>query len=100
MDQIKKFILDEVNELNKYRHIKYKNKYSNQYYIDMMFHLLKDINNWHFLKNIIGYGDNNKSIPKYHYVTIKNKFNEWSKKGIFEKAFNKYKNNSPLFKFL
>ena len=57
-----------------------------------MLFLLKDINNWSFLTNVIGYGDNNINIPKFHYVTIKNKFNEWSKKGVFKKAFDKYKN--------
>ena len=36
--------------------------------------------------------NNNNEIPKYHYVTIKNKFNEWSKKGVFENTFKKYKN--------
>ena len=84
MEVVKKLILNEVNELIKNRHVKYKNKYTNEYYINMMFCLLKDVNNWNFLQNIKGYGENNKSIPKYHYVTIKNKFNEWSKKGIFE----------------
>ena len=24
---------------------------------------------------------------KYYYVSIKNKFNEWTKKGVFENAF-------------
>ncbi len=57
MDIVKKLILNEVNELNKNRHIKYKNKYTNEYYINIMFILLKDVNSWNFLKNIKGYGD-------------------------------------------
>ena len=92
MEEIKKILLSEVNELYKNRHSKYKNKYSYEYYINMILLLLKDVNNWSFLKNISGYGNNNINVPKYHYVTIKNKFNEWSKKGVFEKAFKKYKN--------
>jgi hypothetical protein len=31
-------------------------------------------------------------MPKFHCVTSKNKFDEWSKKGIFKKVFEKYKN--------
>lgn len=92
MEEIKKLLLNEVNELYKDRHKKYKNKYSYEYYINMMLFLLKDVNNWSFLKNVNGYGNNNNEIPKYHYVTIKNKFNEWSKKGVFENTFKKYKN--------
>lgn len=92
MEQIKEILLNEVNELYKNKHHKYKNKYSYEYYIDMMLFLLKDINSWSFLKNVVGYGNCNNDIPKYHYVTIKNKFNEWTKKGVFENAFKKYNN--------
>ena len=41
MEEIKKLILNEVNEL-------YKNKYSYEYYIYMFLFLLKDINSWNF----------------------------------------------------
>ena len=92
MDEIKKIILNEVNELDKKRHNKYKNKYTNEYYINMMMYLLKDINSWSFLKNINGYGNNDKSVQKFHYGTIKNKFYNWTKKDIFIRAFEKYKN--------
>lgn len=92
MEEIKKLLLNEVNELYKNKHKKYKNKYSYEYYINMMLFLLKDINSWSFLKNVIGYGNYNIKTPKYHYVTIKNKFNEWTKKGVFENAFKKYNN--------
>ena len=91
-EEIKKLILNEVNELYKNKHKKYKNKYRYEYYINMMLFLLKDINSWSFLKNVVGYGNYNIKTPKYHYVTIKNKFNEWTKKGVFENAFKKYNN--------
>ena len=66
MEVIKILLLNEVNELYKDIHKIYKHKYSYEYYIRMMLFLLKD--------------GNNNEIPKYHYLTIKNKFNEWSKK--------------------
>ena len=52
-------MLNEVNELYKNKHKKYKNKYSYEYYINMMLFLLKDINGWSFLKNVVGYGNYN-----------------------------------------
>lgn len=98
MELIKKLILNEIDKLNKNNNNKrvYKIKYSNEYYVNMMIYLLKDINNWSFLQNIKGYGNgnNNDNIPKYHYVTIKNKFNLWSKLGVFEKAYMNYTNNT------
>ena len=63
MEEIKKILL---NELYKNKHKKYKNKYRYEYYINMMLFLLKDINCWSFLKNIIGYGYYNIKTPKYH----------------------------------
>lgn len=93
MEKIKKLILEEIDILDKKRKKHYTVKYSNKYYLDMMLYLLNDINNWSFLKNIQGYGENFKKedIPKYHYKTIQNKFNYWTKKGIFKNAFNKLK---------
>ncbi len=44
MKYIKKILLNEVYELYKNKHHKYKNKYSYEYYIYMMLFLLKDIN--------------------------------------------------------
>lgn len=82
MEEIQKLILNEVDELDKNRHHKYKSKYSNEYYIKMMLFLLKDVNSWSFIQNVIGYGNNKKNIPKYHYITVKNKFNLWTKKGV------------------
>ena len=57
VEEIKKLILNEVNEL-------YKNKYSYEYYINMMLFLLKDINSWCFLKNVVGYGNYNVKTQK------------------------------------
>ena len=90
-----KYILEEIDILDKNRKIHYKVKYSNKYYLDMMMYLLNDINNWSFLKNIQGYGEYLKRevVPKYHYKTIQNKFNYWTNKGIFKNAFNKLKSN-------
>ena len=95
MEIVKKYILEEIDILDKNRKIHYKVKYSNKYYLDMMMYLLNDINNWSFLKNIQGYGEYLKRevVPKYHYKTIQNKFNYWTDKGIFKNAFNKLNSN-------
>jgi hypothetical protein len=89
---IKNLILNEVNKLDTKRHSKYKVKYTNEYYINMMMFLLKDINSWSFLKNISCYGNNKQNIPNFHYVTIKNKFYLWTRLSIFENAFKNYNN--------
>lgn len=95
MEIVKKYILEEIDILDKNRKTHYKVKYSNKYYLNMMMYLLNDINNWSFLKNIQGYGEYLKKevVPKYHYKTIQNKFNYWTNKGIFKNAFNKLKSN-------
>ena len=64
-----------------------KRKFSLKYYLDNFIFLLNDINKWESLKIINN--DNNK----YHWKTIYNEFNKWSKDGIFEKAFNKLLKN-------
>lgn len=48
MEIVKKYILEEIDILDKNRKIHYKVKYSNKYYLDMMMYLLNDINNWSF----------------------------------------------------
>jgi hypothetical protein len=94
MDEIKKIILEEIKILDNKRKDYYKVTYSNEYYLNMMLHLLKDLNNWSFLENIKGYGEGKKeNIPKYHYKTIQNKFYFWSSKNIFKNAFEKIKYN-------
>lgn len=92
MEKIKKIILDEISILDSKRKRHYEVKYSNEYYLNMMFHLLKDVNNWKFLENIKGYGEYKDTIiPKYHYKTIQNKYNYWVSKNIFSNAFEKIK---------
>jgi len=48
MEDIKKYILKEIDILNIKKTKKYNIKYSNKYYVDMMMHLLNDVNNWSF----------------------------------------------------
>jgi hypothetical protein len=38
-------LINEIKQLNKNNKHIYKIKYSNEYYVNMMMHLLKDINN-------------------------------------------------------
>ena len=43
MDEIKKYILKEIEILDNNKTKKYKIKYSNEYYVNMMMFLLKDV---------------------------------------------------------
>jgi hypothetical protein len=81
--------LIEINKINKSRHHKYykKIKYSDEYYLTMIYYMLNDVNNWNFLSNLKLY----KSKYKYHYKTIYNKFRLWTSQKVFENAFNNYK---------
>lgn len=84
-----KLCLNEINKCCKPIHIKYQSKikYSNEYYLNMIFYMLNDVNNWKFLSNLKQY----TSVNKYHYKTIYNKFRLWTDKGIFKNAFQNYK---------
>jgi hypothetical protein len=90
MNILNELILKEVDKLNKLKKHEYKVIYSDKYYLKMIMYLLNDINNWSFLKNIKGYGNNNKYIPVNHYKTIYNKYLYWNKKKVFYNAFHNY----------
>jgi hypothetical protein len=81
--------LTEINKINKLRHPKYnqKIKYSDEYYLTMIYYMLNDVNNWNFLSNL----KLCKSKNKYHYKTIYNKFRLWSSKNVFLNAFKNFK---------
>ena len=85
------FCLDEINKKTKPIHPKYNTqiKFSNLYYLTMMFFMLNDVNNWKFLSKLY----NCKSKYKYHYKTIYNKFRKWTSLDIFKNAFYNYKSN-------
>ena len=61
-----------------------KKKYTNEYYLNMIFLLLDSVVNW---KNLMLLTPNNK---KYHYKTIYNKFTKWSHLNVFKYAFKIY----------
>jgi hypothetical protein len=84
-----KCCLNEIDKISKPKHKKYnsKIKYSNEYYLKMIFFMLNDVNNWKFLKNL----KLCKSEYKYHYKTIYNKFCLWTSQDIFKNAFYNYK---------
>jgi hypothetical protein len=54
-----------INKINKSKHHKYnkKIKYSDKYYLTMIYYMLNDVNNWNFLSNLKLY----KSKHQYHY---------------------------------
>jgi len=84
--------IKEINKVTKEVHIKYKNKikYTNEYYLNMIFYMLNDVNNWKFLSELKMY----KSENKYHYKTIYNKFRLWVSLNVFENAFKNYKTDT------
>lgn len=90
-----KLCLIEINKLNKnINRIRYKIKYTNEYYLNFIFCMLNDINRWSFIVNLKGYN----SKFKFHYKTIYNKFLFWSKNKVFYNAFYNYhyKKNTNL----
>ena len=84
-----KYCLIEIDKINKLRHPKYNKliKYSDEYYLIMIYYMLNDINNWNFIYNL----KLCKSKYKYHYKTIYNKFRLWTSLLIFVNAFKNYK---------
>ena len=84
-----KYCSNEIKNKIKVSHPKYKLKvkYSNEYYLTMIFYMLNDVNNWKFLSNLKNY----KSEYKYHYKTIYNKFCLWTSLNVFKDAFYNFK---------
>lgn len=80
-NRYKKYILH-------YAEIKYppirKRTYSLEYYLNNFTLILTDIVNWEALDKF------NKDSSKYHWKSIYNEFNKWSKNGIFEDAYFKF----------
>ncbi len=82
-----KLCIVEINKLNKdIDRNRYKVKYSDEYYLTLIFYMLNDVNNWNFISKLKEYN----SEYKYHYKTIYNKFVYWTKKDIFKNAFNNF----------
>lgn len=78
---------------------KYKRKYTIDYYLNLMFELINDVNNWHGISKLKIYNPinkNNNHIPKYHWKTVQNLFNKWSKDGIFKMGFDNYINDKTI----
>ena len=62
-----KLCLIEINKLNiNINRNKYKVKYSNEYYLKMIYYIFNDINKWSFLSELKLYN----SKFKYHYSVV------------------------------
>ena len=79
----RKYILKIAHQ--KYLHIRTR-KYSLEYYLDKFTLILNDYVTWKSLKN-------KTDAFKFHWKTIYNEFNKWSKDNIFEEAFNNFIND-------
>lgn len=79
-NEYNEIICNLVNELCPNKR---KTKYSFDYYLKNIIHVLKDVVTWESLTILYPIG-----TKKNHYKTIEAKFIEWSKLGIFEKAYN------------
>jgi hypothetical protein len=78
---------------------KYKRKYTIEYYINLMFELINDVNNWHSISKLKIYNPiikKNNNVPKYHWKTVQNLFNKWSHDGIFKMGFENYINKKTI----
>lgn len=60
-----------------------KCKYTNEYYLDNIIHVLKNVVSWSSLHML------HPDKPKTHYKTIQDVFLKWTKLGIFELAYEK-----------
>ena len=73
---------------------KYKNirnrKFCLDYYLTNFILVLKHVTKWESV--LINTNDN--TIMKYHWKTIYNEFNKWTKDGIFKKAFESFLKNN------
>lgn len=94
-DKLINLCIVEINKINiNINKNRYISKYSNYYYLSMIFYVLNDINSWSVLHKLKEHTSN----KKFHYKTIYNKFRFWSNKNIFKNAFYNYfyKNNTNL----
>lgn len=71
-----------------YAELKYpavrKRQYSLAYYLNNFTLILTDLVSWESLNNV------NNDANKYHWKSIYNEFNKWSKDGIFKNAYFKF----------
>jgi hypothetical protein len=89
-EKIIKLCIEEINKINsKINRKRYKPKYSDTYYLTLIFHMLNNSNNWKFLSQLKLYD----SVYENHYKSIYNKFLFWTKKDIFKNAFYNFKYN-------
>jgi len=70
----------------------YNSKYSNEYYLKNILFVLNNFVSWTSLK----YSKFIDSTSKYHYKTIHKKHILWSKKNIYNYAYNEMLNNNEI----
>jgi len=78
---------------------KYIRKYTIDYYLNLMFELINDVNNWHSLSKLNIYKPvlkKDNTLPNYHWKTIQNLFNKWSNDRVFNISFQDYDNNNKI----
>jgi len=83
-NSFRKIVLNIANE--KYPSIR-KRKYSLDYYLQNFVYVLSDVVHWSSLSLI------HKNDLSFHWKTIYNEFNKWTKDKIFEDAFYKFIRN-------
>ena len=79
-----KYIIEIVK--NKYPQ-KRKRKYTFEYYLENFIYVLNDIVKWSSLHIL------DKKQKSYHWKSIYNEFNKWTKDNVFEQAFYKFIND-------
>lgn len=90
-DKFKKYIIDVADKILPQKR---KRKYSAKYYLDKFLLVLDDVTKWKSLKVTEGFNDK----KEYHYKTIQNKFMEWTKHNVFQKAYSNFLNNNYFTK--
>ena len=83
----KSCVLEIAN--NAYKNVR-KRKYKLDYYLNKFLLLLNELNKWQSLSIT----QQNEIQTKFHWKTVYNEFNKWSKDNIFKIAFEKFINTN------
>lgn len=84
-EKYKKYIINVADNLFPQQR---KRQFTSEYYLNKFLLVLDDVTKWKSLNKTEGFSDK----TSFHYKTIENKFNLWSKYNVFGKAYSNFLN--------